>query len=52
MDEIVGSFRFDLFTGKHVLVSGGLSGLGLAVAQGFARVGAQVVATGTCAQPI
>jgi NAD(P)-dependent dehydrogenase (short-subunit alcohol dehydrogenase family) len=47
MDDIVGSFRAGLFAGKHVLVSGGSSGIGLAVARGFAAAGAEVIATGT-----
>lgn len=33
--------------GKAVLVSGGTSGIGLAIAEGFAAAGAQVVATGS-----
>nr|WP_321983483.1 SDR family oxidoreductase [uncultured Lichenicoccus sp.] len=41
------SFAPGLFTGRHVLVSGGSSGIGLAVARGFARARAQVIATGT-----
>jgi NAD(P)-dependent dehydrogenase (short-subunit alcohol dehydrogenase family) len=47
MDQIVGSFRSGLFGGKQVLISGGSSGIGLAVAEGFARAGAGVIATGT-----
>jgi 3-oxoacyl-ACP reductase-like protein len=47
MDHIVDSFRSGLFTGKQVLISGGSSGIGLAVAEGFARAGAAVIATGT-----
>jgi NAD(P)-dependent dehydrogenase (short-subunit alcohol dehydrogenase family) len=49
MDEIIATFRPDLFAGKRVLVSGATSGIGLAIAQGFARLGAEVVATGTSA---
>ena len=35
------------FAGKQVLVSGGTSGIGLAIAKGFAAAGAQVLATGS-----
>jgi 3-oxoacyl-[acyl-carrier protein] reductase len=35
------------FTGKHVLIVGGSSGIGLACAQGFAARGAKVAVTGT-----
>lgn len=34
------------FTGSHVLVTGGTSGIGAAIAAGFAAAGAQVIATG------
>lgn len=40
-------FEKQLFGGKSVLVSGGTSGIGLAVAEGFADAGAEVVATGS-----
>lgn len=43
----VDAFRAGLFTGKKVLVSGATSGIGLAIAQGFAALGAQVIATGS-----
>jgi NAD(P)-dependent dehydrogenase (short-subunit alcohol dehydrogenase family) len=46
MDTILAAFRPDLFAGKQVLISGGTSGIGLAVAKGFARLGANVIATG------
>jgi hypothetical protein len=44
MDEILATFRPDLFAGKRVLVSGGASCIGLALAKGFARLGAEVTA--------
>ncbi|WP_118182501.1 SDR family NAD(P)-dependent oxidoreductase [Paraburkholderia phosphatilytica] len=43
----VDAFRAGLFDGKTVLVSGGTSGIGLAIAQGFAQLGAMVIATGS-----
>lgn len=49
MEEIIATFRQDLFAGKHVLVSGASSGIGLAMAQAFAHLGADVIATGTSA---
>jgi NAD(P)-dependent dehydrogenase (short-subunit alcohol dehydrogenase family) len=49
MQDIIGSFGKQIFAGKHVIVSGGSSGIGLAIARGFAALGAQVVATGTSA---
>ncbi|MES2249157.1 MAG: SDR family oxidoreductase [Pseudomonadota bacterium] len=45
--DILGTFRNDLFSGKSVVVSGATSGIGLALAHGFARLGASVVATGS-----
>lgn len=47
MQDILNTFRKDLYAGKKVLVSGATSGIGLAIAQGFAGMGAEVVATGT-----
>lgn len=47
MDEITGTFRSGLFAGKRVLVSGASTGIGLAIARGFARLGAEVIATGS-----
>ncbi|HEY5206827.1 MAG TPA: SDR family oxidoreductase [Roseiarcus sp.] len=46
MDAILATFRPDLFAGKRVLISGGTSGIGLALSKGFARLGAEVTATG------
>lgn len=40
-------FRDNMFGGKTVLVSGGTSGIGLAIAEGFADAGAEVLATGS-----
>lgn len=39
-------FAPDLFLGQSVLVTGGASGIGAAIAAGFARLGATVLATG------
>lgn len=40
-------FESGLFGGKSVLVSGGTSGIGLAIAEGFVDAGAEVLATGS-----
>ena len=41
------SFRSDLFAGKTIFVSGGSSGVGLALARGYAALGGTVLASGT-----
>ncbi|KQR87244.1 oxidoreductase [Burkholderia sp. Leaf177] len=46
------AFRPGLFDGKKVLVSGATSGIGLAIAQGFAALGAEVIATGSSARKL
>jgi NAD(P)-dependent dehydrogenase (short-subunit alcohol dehydrogenase family) len=43
------AFRPGLYEGKTVLVSGATSGIGLAIAEGFASFGARVIATGSSA---
>ena len=45
-------FSPELFRGKSVLVTGGTSGIGLAIAGGFAKFGAQVIATGATAREV
>lgn len=52
MQEIIDSFRPDLFAGKTILVTGGSSGIGLAIAQGFARLGGSVIALGSSEQKL
>ena len=44
--DALAALRPDLFAGRTVLVTGGTSGIGAAVARGFARLGAEVTATG------
>jgi NAD(P)-dependent dehydrogenase (short-subunit alcohol dehydrogenase family) len=46
MEPLTASFRPDLFTGRHVLVTGGTSGIGEGVARAFRALGAEVMATG------
>ncbi|OQM75395.1 SDR family NAD(P)-dependent oxidoreductase [Manganibacter manganicus] len=52
MDDIINTFSKDLFKGKSVLVTGGSSGIGLAIAQGFARLGGDVTALGSSAKKL
>ena len=40
MNDILATFRPDLFAGKRVLISGGTSGIGLGMAKAFAALGA------------
>ncbi len=47
IQSILETYRSNLFDGKFVVVSGATSGIGLAIAQGFAGLGASVVATGS-----
>jgi NAD(P)-dependent dehydrogenase (short-subunit alcohol dehydrogenase family) len=46
MEEILATFHPGLFADKRVLISGGTSGIGLALAKGFAGLGTEVTATG------
>lgn len=52
MKDIIQTFRSDLFAGKHVVLTGATSGIGLDIARGFADLGADVTATGSSAQKI
>ncbi|MDZ5696028.1 SDR family NAD(P)-dependent oxidoreductase [Chelativorans sp. M5D2P16] len=52
MQEILHTFRPDLFSGRHALVVGATSGIGLDIARGFAGLGARVTATGSSAGKI
>ena len=45
-DAVARTFAPDLFAGAQVLVTGGTSGIGAAVARAFLRSGAEVTATG------
>ena len=47
MTSVAATFRPDLFQDHQVLVSGGTSGIGLAIARGFVALGATVLATGS-----
>ncbi|RCW87241.1 SDR family NAD(P)-dependent oxidoreductase [Paracoccus lutimaris] len=52
MGSVVDTFRKDLFAGRHVIISGATSGIGLDIARGFAALGAEVTATGSSAVKI
>ncbi|MBE7182807.1 MAG: SDR family oxidoreductase [Methylobacterium mesophilicum] len=52
MQAVTESFASDLFEGRHVIVSGASSGIGQAIARGFASLGAAVVATGSSAEKL
>lgn len=49
MSDLLSAFAPGLFAGRSVLVTGGTSGIGLACAQAFWHLGADVVATGATA---
>lgn len=46
VEEIIASFKKDLFAGKGVFVVGGTSGIGLGISRAFHALGAVVMATG------
>jgi NAD(P)-dependent dehydrogenase (short-subunit alcohol dehydrogenase family) len=46
MTAVSGTWARDFFAGRRVLVTGGTSGIGAAIARGFREAGAEVVATG------
>jgi NAD(P)-dependent dehydrogenase (short-subunit alcohol dehydrogenase family) len=46
MSIVTDSYRSDLFAEQQVLVIGGSRGIGLGIAEAFARLGARVLATG------
>lgn len=45
-------FASDLFAGQTVLVTGGTSGIGAAIARGFAALGGRVITTGVAPQEV
>lgn len=52
MTNVIDSFRADLFSGKHAVVVGATSGIGLEIARGLAALGADVIAIGSSAKKI
>lgn len=50
--DAASAFAPSLFSGKCIWVSGGTSGIGLAIATGFARLGGEVIASGSSAKKI
>ncbi|MFV0431881.1 MAG: SDR family NAD(P)-dependent oxidoreductase [Alphaproteobacteria bacterium] len=52
MVRIEETFPNDLFKGQTIFISGGSSGIGQTVAQGFAHTGAKVIATGSSATKV
>ena len=52
LEGVTRTFAPDLFEGQQVLVCGASSGIGLMLARGFARLGADVLATGSSAAKI
>lgn len=52
MTAVTDSFAPRLFEGRAVLVTGGSSGIGLAIARGFAGLGGAVVALGSSAEKL
>lgn len=52
MTAVSGKWAREFFAGRRVLVTGGTSGIGAAVARGFREAGAEVVATGVAAAEV